>query len=784
MTLNYLLNNMNSSTFVPVFYRTYSNDTPDGGKETWEETCNRVTDFLAEKGQFEEHEKKLVLEEMLAKRATPAGRVLWCGGKEWAEDPRHYYGLFNCSHIYLDSLEDMPLAFRLLMQGCGVGMSFPISELPLTMPKLVHKKVLVIGEPGDHYVPGKNEDTVFSIEAGTVLGNEDTTKGTAPGHTIHIHIGDSAEGWAEAVSLFLCHLDHKSECDNIVIHLGWVRPANTAIKGFGGVSNPIRLGWMFETINNSLLLDECFTELDNVLTANSDVFWARLLCTIATVVVAGNVRRSSLILLVDPASPLTTIKQGMWKENNGRWEIDPNKDIFRMANITAVLTRTPDLEEVTASLNTQYSSGEGAMCYAPEMVLRVAGNPNEDIREKFKWMVESEWHQAVEWLAEQTCPADISVDVWERHLVKATGSNPCGEILGSNFLCNLSLVHLDRLDPDDDVAVFRSFRAATLVACALLGLKFPDQKFQLSREIDPIVGVCFTGVFDYFSKKHGDKWIEWWMDDRVLPEKGTSNYGEYHDLYKAEADDLSFWREIVHDVGHNYCCRTGFKMPNRWTSLQPAGSKSLLTNASPGAHPPKALYFIRRITIQAHHPVALAALDIGYNVVPSQSCQSEDGGLLDDIYDPRSTEWLIEIPVKTELADHLPEDAPIQKLPAIAQLRWLEQLQTHYVDHNTSFTLEMSPEEIPGLAEEMYGNYQDTLSHFIMTAVLARSTGNTTFPRLPFEPVSKAEYQDLVADTRPEEYERRYHYHLARNQVIEVNPGPMPCDGDKCSIGN
>ena len=29
-------------------------------------------------------------------------------------------------------------------------------------------------------------------------------------------------------------------------------------------------------------------------------------------------------------------------------------------------------------------------------------------------------------------------------------------------------------------------------------------------------------------------------------------------------------------------------MPNRYTTVQPAGTKSLLTGASPGWHPPKA----------------------------------------------------------------------------------------------------------------------------------------------------------------------------------------------------
>ncbi|MFM6270704.1 MAG: ribonucleoside-triphosphate reductase, adenosylcobalamin-dependent, partial [Dolichospermum sp.] len=91
--------------------------------------------------------------------------------------------------------------------------------------------------------------------------------------------------------------------------------------------------------------------------------------------------------------------------------------------------------------------------------------------------------------------------------------------------------------------------------------------------------------------------------------------------------------------------------PNRCTTVQPAGSKSLLTGASSGWHPPKAQRFIRRITFRKNDPVALACIDYGYNVVPSQSDKDEKGRLLDDPFDIRCTEWLVEIPVAVAWAN-------------------------------------------------------------------------------------------------------------------------------------
>ena len=62
--------------------------------------------------------------------------------------------------------------------------------------------------------------------------------------------------------------------------------------------------------------------------------------------------------------------------------------------------------------------------------------------------------------------------------------------------------------------------------------------------------------------------------------------------------------------------------------VQPAGTKSLLTGAAPGWHPPKAQRFIRRITFRKNDPIALACMDYGYSVVPSQSDKDEKGCLL------------------------------------------------------------------------------------------------------------------------------------------------------------
>ena len=115
-------------------------------------------------------------------------------------------------------------------------------------------------------------------------------------------------------------------------------------------------------------------------------------------------------------------------------------------------------------------------------------------------------------------------------------------------------------------------------------------------------------------------------------------------------------------------------------ALKSHNTKSLLTGASPGWHPPKARYFIRRITFGKNDPVALACIDYGYNVVPSQSDRDENGNLLDDPFDPRCTEWLVEIPTAVPWADQ--SDVDVSKFSALAQFDFYMQVQKYYTTHN------------------------------------------------------------------------------------------------------
>jgi ribonucleotide reductase class II len=158
--------------------------------------------------------------------------------------------------------------------------------------------------------------------------------------------------------------------------------------------------------------------------------------------------------------------------------------------------------------------------------------------------------------------------------------------------------------------------------------------------------------------------------------------------------------------------------------------------------------------------VALACLDYGYSVVPAQSDKDEHGNLLNDPFDPRCTEWLVELPVEVEWAN-LPgaEEIEVERFSALAQFDFYMQVQKYYTTHNTSATIELREDEIEALGSRIYEAIRDD-EGYISAALLARF--DAPFPRLPFEKIDKATYERLMAEVKQRRKTDNFYEALAR----------------------
>jgi ribonucleotide reductase class II len=106
------------------------------------------------------------------------------------------------------------------------------------------------------------------------------------------------------------------------------------------------------------------------------------------------------------------------------------------------------------------------------------------------------------------------------------------------------------------------------------------------------------------------------------------------------------------------------------------------------------------------------------------------------------------------------------------------------VTHNTSATWELRFQEAEAFGDCIYRSIQK--GEYISGAILARFDDYQSFPRLPFEPISKETYERLLAEC----LKRRKHsdFHVLMNQRIaeiehyDDSPQDMACSGLKCEV--
>lgn len=741
----------------PVFYRTYSRML-DGSRETFSQMAQRVNTGLAELGRFTEAEERLTLRMLQEQKVLPSGRWLWVGGTDWIDNPVNYSGAYNCTSTNLVDWEAFGLMMDLAMMGSGTGAIIE-DRLIQNLPEI--KNHLEIGE----VIPTGSVDEVQRLEHTYV---------SSRGNRVEIRVGDSRRGWVDAYqSVLECSTDPDFDPERPVvldIDLSNVRPAGEKLKGFGGTSNPIKLAELFprlvrilnKAIGRQLTSVECCLLIDEA----------------ATVVVAGNIRRSAGMRQFGAADMGAAVaKDNLWQQDSdGNWRIDPERDALRMANHTRVFHEKPSDQDILEAVTKQFYSGEGAIQFAPEAIARsnVDLLKTEELRQRFISIYCDSGREEAAAMLQLLSPEMPSAEL--RHRMDRYGLNPCGEILGVDFHCNLSEVHLNNIKPTDSNAQTEAFRAAALSVAALLHHRFEVPRYRESRDLDPIVGVSFTGLFDFFVHAFGTPWLKWW-------EEGRPNTDEGKAFRATEQAYLMRWRNTVEQTVREYCERHGLRVPNRCTTVQPAGTKSLLTGASSGWHPPKAQRFIRRITFRKDDPVALACIDYGYKVVPSQSDKDEQGRLLDDPFDPRCTEWLVEIPTAVSWADiDGADEVDLSQLSALAQFDFYMQVQRYYTAHNTSATIEYREHEIEPLASAISEAIKEDKG-YISAALLARFDANETFPRLPFEPISEDEFIAEEAAVLYRRKESDFFEALQKHDGTElIEAGPAGCDSDKCLL--
>ncbi|BBC53846.1 putative ribonucleotide reductase [Mycobacterium phage PP] len=287
-----------------VYNRTYSRVKPDGSRETWPETVERVVDgnlALVDDRYHDPDEREQLIRLITEFKILPGGRHLWASGVKNAQH------LFNC---WVSGWTEKPsdhfeFTFMRLMEGGGVGANYSNRYLTSYPPVQQELYVHIVCDP-DH------PDYEAMKEAGVLSTEYD------PDWAGAFIIEDSREGWAAAlVDLIDTHYRDEVSHFQRVYDVSRVRAAGTKLKTFGGTaSGPLPLARM--------LIDVCkilsWTHISQTnLGQLSGLEAMEIDHAIASCVVAGGVRRSARMSMMHWADPQIEEFINCKKDSGSHW---------------------------------------------------------------------------------------------------------------------------------------------------------------------------------------------------------------------------------------------------------------------------------------------------------------------------------------------------------------------------------------------------------------------------------------------------------------------------------
>lgn len=339
-----------------VYYRTYSRWLEEESRrEYWWETVRRAVEYnckLDPSCTKEEAEK--IFDNVYNLKQFSSGRLLWVGGTPIVE--QNPMAAFNCSFITMDDLDNLKDLFMLLLLGSGVG----FRALPSDAEKLATVSKIEIEHK--EYTP---------LPKGWRL--ENTITGGIVGRLLEVSVGDSKQGWIDALGVYIDAVTGKLQTSKIIFNYDSVRPNGEKLKVFGGrASGPKSLKTLLTKIH-----DVVCSAVGGQLKPIDIIDMCNI---IGECVVSGGVRRTSELAMIDKndiesidaKSSLYTQVQGQWVENK---KISHRK----VSNNTVMYFDKPTREEMHHMVEKLRYSAEPGFCNVQEALRReplfMGGNP-------------------------------------------------------------------------------------------------------------------------------------------------------------------------------------------------------------------------------------------------------------------------------------------------------------------------------------------------------------------------------------------------------------------------
>ena len=537
-----------------VFYRTYSRWLPNQKRrETWKEAVARAVEYNVsivykqlKMNQYTitqqqenniRSEAESLFDNIFNLRQFLSGRTHWVGGAETKVAEKFPLSNFNCAFVDILNWEDLGDLFYLLLVGTGVG--FRCSKENIAKLSPIRTNFEITHSP---YTP---------MEKGERL--EKTRINVLDNGYAKIYIGDSKEGWVDALRNFLKFITEKrhEHIKYIKISYNSIRPKGERLRTFGGTaSGPYPMQEMFEGIEKVLKgeIDDSLASLENF--KNSPI-WKQVrpvhimdICNlIGNNVVVGGVRRTAELCMCDS---------------------DDEEIIYAKQGISNKL----------------------------HLYHRFMSNNSVAFEEK---PTREELHQIFQLIRQNGEPGFINMEAAKKRRPNAKGLNPCGEvILDSYGVCNLTTLNMMAFVNKDCLDYYGLIKALSLCTRSAIRMTCVDLELAIWDYVhkrDRLIGCSVTGWKDAmealgFNQQQEDNLLRF-MNDNVLSEAIT------------------------------YCLHLRIPMPLLYSTIKPEGTLSQVAGGvSSGLHASFAPYYIRRIRINANDPLVDVIKQLNWRINP------------------------------------------------------------------------------------------------------------------------------------------------------------------------
>ena len=359
-------------------------------RETWEELVTRNKEMHQRKYPKLKEEIEEVYKMVYDKKILPSMRSLQFGGRPIEISPNRVY---NCAYLPIDHIDAFAETMFLLLGGTGVGYSVQKHHV---------EKLPEIQKPN-------------------------------PGRTRRYLIGDSIEGWADAIKVLMKSYFGVNSSTPI-FDFSDIRPKGALLVTSGGKAP------------GPQPLKDCIHNITKVLDSKEDrerlttLEVHDIVCHIADAVLAGGIRRAALISLFSADdNDMVTCKSGAW------WELNPQRG---RANNSAVLLRNKITKEFFLDL-------------WKRVELSGAGEPG------IYFSYDKDW-----------------------------GTNPCCEIALRPFqFCNLCEVNVSNIESQEDFNT--RVKGAAFIGTLQAGytdFHYLRDVWKRTTEKDALIGVSMTGI--------------------------------------------------------------------------------------------------------------------------------------------------------------------------------------------------------------------------------------------------------------------------------------------------